>query len=454
MLAGLLSSVVWVCVAFAGLVFYGVASEAVQRPLDQLLRTALPEVIYRFGYQVPGTFVHESAHASIALLFGFKIVEFDVLGGRDEATLGHVRVMHTQTFVSQVGLFFCGLGPVLVGPLFAALLLPDRASLFEPSSPLWWLRMALFLPVTSGFRLSGADIDMSKGGATKGLPVLFGAALAVSVLDVFLRERLRRAIAAVFSSGVMWLSLVLVVKFLVSIPFALAQNTAPQTFGYAMPFVFLFAATRSSSNSRAGPSLPALPDMSFVSAAASALIDSPHSPLQEVAVFAAIAVALALVAFATQWVTLMPPPLLDRCLPASRRARGQLWQNSALLCLVAGLAVLTAAGELWRLRTLVSALCFVACWLVRWEEDVNADPLFWRTQHWVSERLHRVAVVPRAHRETVLAGRFAGGQIADHSALVVVAGCGSGEGFRQRWLRADCSRLRVCGLGTDSDQGS
>ena len=141
-----------------------------------------------------GTPVHEISHAAVALLFGYRIVEFrPFIADPTSPTLGFVRYSYTSgTFLSQVGHFFVGIAPVLVPLAFLYLLyrflLPRN--LVNAGRLQWrqlWslgnlLRCLLFIYISAQIvfhmRCSPADLQ----NATYGLPLLVGLLLVIGLV--------------------------------------------------------------------------------------------------------------------------------------------------------------------------------------------------------------------------------------------------------------------------------
>lgn len=76
---------------------------------------------------IPGTALHELAHAIFAFLLGMNISKVKLWTGRYEGSLGYVRFSYNKTnFFQQSGLFFVGLAPLW---LLIALIIPTFAYL-------------------------------------------------------------------------------------------------------------------------------------------------------------------------------------------------------------------------------------------------------------------------------------------------------------------------------------
>lgn len=78
--------------------------------------------LYFFGWL--GTSIHEMGHAMFAVIFGHKIKEVQLFKPDPKAgTLGYVKHTYNEkNLYHQIGNFFIGLGPVLIGTLMLFLL--------------------------------------------------------------------------------------------------------------------------------------------------------------------------------------------------------------------------------------------------------------------------------------------------------------------------------------------
>jgi hypothetical protein len=78
--------------------------------------------LYFFGWL--GTSIHEAGHAMVAVLFGHKIKEVQLFKpDPNSGTLGYVKHTYDEkNLYQQIGNFFIGLGPVLMGTLMLFLL--------------------------------------------------------------------------------------------------------------------------------------------------------------------------------------------------------------------------------------------------------------------------------------------------------------------------------------------
>jgi hypothetical protein len=78
--------------------------------------------LYFFGWL--GTSIHEAGHAMVAVLFGHKIKEVQLFKpDPNSGTLGYVKHTYDEkNLYQQIGNFFIGLGPVLIGTLMLFLL--------------------------------------------------------------------------------------------------------------------------------------------------------------------------------------------------------------------------------------------------------------------------------------------------------------------------------------------
>lgn len=154
---------------------------------------------------IVGTPIHELSHALMCLLFGHKITEIKLYQPKStDGSLGHVsHTYNKKNIYHQIGNFFIGTAPVLLGGafvlLFMLILIPDTygsvtsemytlqfsnslfstvssiftfvwgmiKALFSPhnfSSWRWWVFIVLAVMISTHMEMSASDIKSSLGG--------------------------------------------------------------------------------------------------------------------------------------------------------------------------------------------------------------------------------------------------------------------------------------------------
>ena len=209
--------------------------------------SAFGEKGFIYGFKLIGTPIHELGHVVFAALFGHRIVGvkwFDPKG--KGGTYGHVKTRYNQRNpFHQIGLFFSGIGPVLmcaimlylitwllfdthVHHLFPLAITPETFVSFSAAAPLangiieavreinallflhaehqWWktaLFLYLFFSIGSSMTLSPPDIKL----ATKGFVFLTVLLLLINLVTFWTGIHLH----ALFSRAVPYISAFLAV---------------------------------------------------------------------------------------------------------------------------------------------------------------------------------------------------------------------------------------------------
>ena len=188
---------------------------------DVMLHSMIGSSLARWLFASIGTPVHELSHAAVALLFGYRIVEFrPFIADPTSTTLGYITYSYsTGTIWSQVGHFFVGIAPMIVPLAFLYLfynfLLPPELrgrrnfhwrSFLRPFPLLRCLLFAyLCTQIVLHMRCSPADLQ----NAVYGLPIL--------LLMLF-------ALGLVYPTGQRYLLASSTMMAIISLTFAIISN--------------------------------------------------------------------------------------------------------------------------------------------------------------------------------------------------------------------------------------
>ena len=182
---------------------------------ERLLQGLMGSSAARWLFASIGTPVHEASHALMALLFGYRIVEFrPFIADPSSSMLGYVRYSYVPGgFISQIGHFFVGIAPVFLP--FIVLYLLYRWLL---PSGIWserrlhWRRLFhirtllfvyLFAQIVLHMRSSPADLQ----NALYGLPFLLLLIFLIGLiwpraLDYLQRNSIRLTVLALAFAGI------------------------------------------------------------------------------------------------------------------------------------------------------------------------------------------------------------------------------------------------------------
>ena len=155
-----------------GIIFlFGWIISLLRRGFCSLTGKAGPKILLATG--IIGTPIHELSHAAMCLLFGHKIVEIKLYTPKsNDGSLGYVN--HTyrkKNIYHQIGNFFIGVAPVVLGGIVVVLLL------------------ALLLP--DAFHSVSRDISALKSSSIDSLPIAdFLGMIWTAICEIFSTDSL------------------------------------------------------------------------------------------------------------------------------------------------------------------------------------------------------------------------------------------------------------------------
>ena len=231
-----------ILLAVGAVVFFGLLLALGRRVFCRISGSVGPKILLATG--IIGTPVHELSHALMCLIFGHKITEIKLYQnpyktGDASGAMGYVNHSYNpKNLYHQIGNFFIGIAPILVGSgvllllmwllipsvfadvfselemlglitfdLFDGAMYADLFSVFGGvflatfgfgnwSNPLWWVYMILALTIATHMEVSTPDI---KSGV-KGFLFLAGVLLAVDVVLFFVSVPTLNAVTGALAS--------------------------------------------------------------------------------------------------------------------------------------------------------------------------------------------------------------------------------------------------------------
>ena len=194
-----------------------------------------------------GTPIHELSHALMCLIFGHRIVEIKIYNTKMRSrTLGYVEhTYNRKNLYNQMGNFFIGIAPIIVGGLFVTLfvgiftpgmynrliaegvnimnvslknfifeipksIIGILAAIFAPHNFVnwrWWICVIFAVAIAIHMEISSSDI---KGGL-KGLAVISIVLLALNLVLAFLFPKALNAVTSALVTAGLYVSTFLMI---------------------------------------------------------------------------------------------------------------------------------------------------------------------------------------------------------------------------------------------------